>query len=208
MCTFPLQHPTVCYSFCLCVQTFSSLHHTSLISLPQPSWLRLAPPFAREEASKKLKKNIGASKKIPARGEKTGVRMSASKGQATSLFVYFQRVPKYKQVKSEKKIPKVPLSVVRQTWTPINDSFYGCKLILLRCRIKKRSCTFTAFFRHIIWMHRGLHRVVSVRGELKMQIGRTEKTFEKKSAYLGKGGLRKKSKWFKVFLRCLRRQAN
>ena len=42
-----------------------------------------APPFAREEAQKKKR----ASKKIP--GEKTGVRMSVSKGQATSLHVNF-----------------------------------------------------------------------------------------------------------------------
>ena len=45
-----------------------------------PAAVLASPPFTREEAKKK-----GASKKIPPGCERTGVRMSASKDQATSL---------------------------------------------------------------------------------------------------------------------------
>ena len=46
-----------------------------------PAAVLASPPFTREEAKKKK----GASKKIPPGCERTGVRMSASKDQATSL---------------------------------------------------------------------------------------------------------------------------
>ena len=57
--------------------------------LLKPSGLR----WSHYSHGKKLEKKR-ASKKIPTRGEKTGVRMSASKGQATSLFsLFFSRCP-------------------------------------------------------------------------------------------------------------------
>ena len=55
---------------------------------PKPSGLRQVPPFAQEKARKK-----GASKKIPTRGEKAGVQVSANKDQATSK-VYFKAAKK------------------------------------------------------------------------------------------------------------------
>ena len=46
----------------------------------------LAPPFAREET---LKRQPATAQRLLARGERTGVQMSASDGQATSLFALF-----------------------------------------------------------------------------------------------------------------------
>ena len=81
-------------------------HPHPLTPLTKPSGLRLSPPFIRKKAPKtKSQKNIAASKKIPARGVKTGVRMSASKGQATRLFIFnlfncpFKKIGKKKQEK-------------------------------------------------------------------------------------------------------------